>query len=70
MSGIKSEASDPLLEEAESFGQQALQPHQDAAITAAEANLITLGAALLGARAHVTTTDASAATDKAESAPT
>jgi hypothetical protein len=53
MSGLKSAAADPLLEEAQSFGQQSLQPHQAVAVAAAEANLVTLGTALLGLRGGV-----------------
>ena len=61
MSGIRTEVHDPLLEEAQAFAQQALQPHQDAAIRAAEANLATLGAALIGLRGGIQATDSTAA---------
>ncbi len=37
LAGIRTEVEDPLLEEVESWGGQALQPHQDEAIRAAEA---------------------------------
>ncbi|KAG5190994.1 putative histone deacetylase, partial [Tribonema minus] len=42
LAGCRTQVRDPLLAEAQAFAQQALQPHQDAAIAAAEANLTLL----------------------------
>jgi hypothetical protein len=56
--------NDPLLEAAQAFGCQALQPHQDAAIAAAEANLALLHEVVQrrsGSGASATVTPAAAA---------
>ncbi|KAF8062643.1 histone deacetylase-like amidohydrolase [Scenedesmus sp. PABB004] len=46
LAGLRSKVVDPYWEDVSSFGGQGLQPHQDAALRAAEANLAALRAAV------------------------